>query len=69
MILENKSNQTIEAYEIVPSSEVDIFNNKISEECNLGRLLLGKKVGQVIKLPTPMGIVGYQIIEIKQKLI
>ena len=34
VILENKSNQTIETYEIVPSSEIDIFNNKISEECN-----------------------------------
>ena len=69
VILENKSNQTIETYEIVPSSEVDIFNNKISEECNLGRLLLGKEVGQVIKLPTPIGVVRYQIMEIKQKLI
>ena len=69
VILKELGNEQSSTYEIVPSHEVDIFNNKISDESNLGKLLLGKKVGQVIKLPTPMGIVGYQIIEIKQKLI
>ena len=65
VILKELGNEQLSTYEVVPSHEVDIFNNKISEESNLGKLLLGKKVGQVIKLPTPMGIVGYQILEIK----
>ena len=72
-----RSQVTIEAldtkqlliYKIVPSAEVDIFNQKISEDSNLGKSLLGKTRDEVITVPTPVGTIKYRIIDIKQGLL
>ena len=46
---------------IVTPQEADIFSNKISEDSPVGKSLLGKKVGDVVRVQTPSGIVEYQI--------
>ena len=46
---------------IVTPQEADIFSNKISEDSPVGKSLLGKKVGDVVKVQTPSGVVEYQI--------
>ncbi len=46
---------------IVTPQEADIFSNKISEDSPIGRSLLGRKVGDVVKVQTPSGMVEYEI--------
>lgn len=51
-------------YVIVGSSEADSLNNKISNESPLGAALIGKKVGEIVKIEAPIGVVEYKIVEI-----
>lgn len=53
-------------YKIVGSSEVDILNNKISNESPVGRALIGTKVGQKIKVETGAGEFIYKVLKIKK---
>ncbi len=53
-------------YRIVGTTEADVSENKISNESPLGVALLGKKVGDVAKVPTPNGgFIEYKIITIE----
>ena len=52
-------------YVIVGSSEADSLNNKISNESPLGATLIGKKVGDTVKVEAPVGEIEYKIIEVK----
>lgn len=52
-------------YTIVGSEEVDLDNNKISNESPIGSALLGKKVGEIAKVQVPDGIVDLKILEVK----
>ena len=53
-------------YRIVGTTEADIMAGKISNESPLGRAILGKKAGDVVKVPAPNGsIIEYQIVTIK----
>ena len=52
-------------YVIVGSSEADSLNNKISNESPLGAALIGKKVGDTVKVEAPVGEIEYKIIEVK----
>lgn len=51
-------------YTIVGSSEADSLNNKISNESPLGAALIGKKVGEIVKVEAPAGEIEYKIVEI-----
>jgi transcription elongation factor GreA len=53
-------------YRIVGPAEADVADNKISYESPLGKALLGKKVGESIKVNAPMGILQYELLEIKK---
>lgn len=50
---------------IVGSSEADPFNGKISNESPVGRALIGAKPGDVVEVNAPVGILKYQVMEIK----
>lgn len=52
-------------YRIVGPAEADVTENKISYESPLGKELMGKKVGTVINVNAPMGILQYELLEIK----
>ena len=52
-------------YVIVGSSEADSLNNKIANESPLGAALIGKKVGDTVKVEAPVGEIEYKIIEVK----
>lgn len=62
-ILDKEYNEEIE-YKIVGSAEADVSTNKISNESPVGRALLGKKVGNLVKVETPGGIVKLKILDI-----
>ena len=55
-------------YVIVGSSEADSLNNKISNESPLGAALIGKKVGEIVKVEAPAGEIEYKIVEIINEL-
>ncbi len=48
-----------EEYKIVGSMEADPFENKISNESPIGKAIIGKKVGELVSVPSPNG--SYQI--------
>ncbi|UPK43845.1 transcription elongation factor GreA [Paenibacillus pabuli] len=52
-------------YMLVGPAEADVANNKISYESPLGKELMGKEVGSVIHVNAPMGIIKYELLEIK----
>lgn len=52
-------------YQIVGSAESNVAENKISYTSPLGEQLLGKQVGDVINVNAPMGIIQYEVLEIK----
>ena len=48
------------------STEVNLAENKISNESPLGSTLLGAKKDQVIEVNAPAGIMKYKILSIKK---
>ncbi len=52
------------SYTIVGSTEVDLAENKISNESPLGEALLGAKKKQVVEVKAPNGIIKYKILDI-----
>ncbi|OPA79228.1 transcription elongation factor GreA [Paenibacillus selenitireducens] len=52
-------------YRIVGTEEADVLDNKISYESPLGKELIGKKVGDVVNVDAPMGVIKYELLEIK----
>ncbi|MCZ8514421.1 transcription elongation factor GreA [Paenibacillus filicis] len=52
-------------YRIVGPAEANVAENKISYESPLGKEILGKKVGAIIHVNAPMGVLQYELLEIK----
>ena len=52
------------SYTIVGSTEVDLTQNRISNESPMGKALLGSKKNQIIDVEAPAGIVKYKILAI-----
>lgn len=55
-----------EEYTIVGSTEVDLSQNKISNESPVGAALIGAKKGEEIEVQVPAGVVKYKVISIKK---
>ncbi len=53
-------------YTIVGSTEVDLAENKISNESPLGAALLGKKKNDIVEVEVPDGLAKYKILSIKK---
>lgn len=51
-------------YTIVGSTEVDLAQNKISNESPIGSALLGAKKGQTVEVNAPAGVIKYKIVSI-----
>lgn len=54
-----------EEYEIVGIAEADPFSGKISNESPIAQALIGRKVGDVVKIPLPMGEIEVKIVDVK----
>lgn len=64
--LELKIKGQIYTYTIVGSEDIDLANNKISNESPIGKALLGKKVGDEVIVPLPEnGQIKVKILKIK----
>ena len=64
-VLDMEFDEKIE-YTIVGSTEVDLAQNKISNESPLGEALLGAKKNKVVEVNAPAGIMKYKILSIKK---
>ena len=64
-ILDMEFDEELE-YTIVGSTEVDLSQNKISNESPIGSALLGAKKNQVVEAQTPGGVVKYKVLAIKK---
>ncbi|MCL2859080.1 MAG: transcription elongation factor GreA [Oscillospiraceae bacterium] len=51
-------------YTIVGSMEVDLVNNKISNESPIGKALIGAKKNQVVEVSVPAGVAKYKVLQI-----
>ncbi|AIQ26847.1 MULTISPECIES: transcription elongation factor GreA [Paenibacillus] len=54
-------------YTIVGTAESDPLNNKISNESPVGRAIIGKKIGTIVDVSVPAGVIQYKILDIKMK--
>lgn len=54
-----------ETFQIVGSAEANPSQGRVSNESPLGKALLGRKVGETVKVHTPAGEVTFEILEIK----
>lgn len=53
-------------YSIVGATEVNVAENKISNESPLGKALMGKRKGEEFEVETPAGIAKYKLVDIKR---
>ena len=51
-------------YTIVGPTEVDLDNNKISNESPIGSALLGAKKNQIVEVNAPAGVMKFKILSI-----
>ena len=52
-------------YTLVPEIEADVLEYKISPSSPLGEAVINCRVGEVVEVEAPMGLIKYQIIAIK----
>ncbi len=62
-LLDMEFDEEVEYY-IVGSTEADALNYKISNESPVGSELIGKKVGEVVSVSVPDGIIKFKVLEI-----
>ena len=62
--IRNTENDMQLTYAIVPESEADLLEKKISVESPIAQGLLGKKVGEITEIQVPSGIMKFEIVAI-----
>ena len=62
--IRNTENDMQLTYAIVPESEADLLEKKISVESPIAQGLLRKKVGEIAEIQVPSGIMKFEIIAI-----
>jgi transcription elongation factor GreA len=62
--IKNQKNNTTMVYMIVPESEANLKEGKISVTTPIAQGLIGKKVGDIVQIKVPAGIIPFEIVEI-----
>ena len=62
--IKNKKNNATMQYTIVPEGEANLKQGKISATTPIAKGLMGKKVGEVVEIEVPSGLMKFEIIEI-----
>ena len=60
----NKKNNTKMQYTLVPESEANLKEGKLSVQTPIAKGLIGKVVGDVVEIKVPSGIIPFEIVEI-----
>lgn len=64
--IKNKLNNKIMEYTIVSESEANLKKGKISFSTPIAKGLIGKKVGDIVEINVPSGIIPFEIIEVSR---
>lgn len=62
--LKNKKTNAVMAYTLVSDSEANLKEGKISISTPIAQGLIGKKVGDVVDINVPSGVITFEILEI-----
>ncbi len=62
--IRNKSNNSVMEYQLVPESEANFKQGKIAVSSPIAQGLMGKKVGDVVQIKVPSGVIPFEIVEI-----
>ena len=62
-VLDMEFDEEVE-YTIVGSTEVDLSQNRISNESPIGSALLGAKKNQIVEVQAPAGVMQYKVLSI-----
>tara|TARA_B100000513_G_scaffold67295_1_gene26664 strand:- start:192 stop:665 length:474 start_codon:yes stop_codon:yes gene_type:complete len=62
--IENTQSKQKMSYTLVSESEADLKNKKISISSPIGKGLMGKKVGEIVDISVPSGIIKFKILDI-----
>ncbi|MEI6852508.1 MAG: transcription elongation factor GreA [Bacteroidota bacterium] len=64
--LRNSKNNMKMTYTLVPENEADLKTGKISVSSPIAKGLLGRKVGDIVEIKIPAGIVEFEIMNISR---
>ena len=64
-VLDVEMNEEL-TYQIVGSTEADPMENRISDESPVGKGLISHKVGDVVEVEVPMGVITYEVLELSK---
>jgi len=62
--IKNKTNNSVMEYQLVPESEANFKQGKIAVSSPIAQGLIGKKVGDVVNIKVPSGVIPFEIISI-----
>lgn len=62
-ILNLKTNTSM-SYTLVPETEADLKSGKLSVTSPIAKSLLGKKIGEVVKVQAPAGVIDFEITDV-----
>ena len=62
--IRNKLNNILMEYQLVPESEANLKQGKIAVNSPIAQGLIGKKVGDVVEIKVPSGVIPFEIIAI-----
>ena len=60
----NQTNNSVMEYQLVPESEANFKLGKIAVSSPIAQGLIGKKVGDIVQIKVPSGIIPFEIISI-----
>jgi transcription elongation factor GreA len=64
--LRDKDAGETRVYTLVGSAEADPTNARLSNESPVGQAIIGKRVGDVVRVPVPVGALNYEILAIRK---
>jgi len=62
--IKNQKSDATMKYTLVPESEADLKLGKISVNTPIAKGLMGKKVGDIVEIKVPSGIIPFEIVDI-----
>ncbi len=62
--IRNKTNNSVMEYQLVPESEANFKLGKIAVSSPIAQGLIGRKVGDIVQITVPSGVIHFEIVEI-----
>jgi transcription elongation factor GreA len=62
--IRNKTNNSVMEYQLVPESEANFKQGKIAVSSPIAQGLIGKKVGDMVEIKVPSGVIPFEVVSI-----